>query len=108
VALNSRLLLPLRRAIATIFSARGRRSASKAWKVAPSSWPSCIRRANRIASSRASEAPWPACGLVACAASPISSERLRDQVGSVATSSVSVTTMFSAASMMAGIGSCQP
>ena len=33
VALNSRLLLPLRRASATIFSARGRRSASKFWKV---------------------------------------------------------------------------
>ncbi|MBR1200289.1 hypothetical protein JQ634_19665 [Bradyrhizobium sp. AUGA SZCCT0240] len=29
VGLNSRLLLPLRRASATIFSARGRRSASK-------------------------------------------------------------------------------
>jgi len=33
--------------------------------------------------------------LVACAASPISSARPRDHVGSVATSSVSVTTMFS-------------
>ena len=33
---------------------------------------------------------------------------LRDQVGKVATSSVSVTTMFSAASMICGIGSCQP
>ncbi len=41
-----------------------------------------------MASSSASEAPWPACGLVACAASPIRSVRLRDQVGSVATSSV--------------------
>ena len=41
-----------------------------------------------MASSSASEAPWPACGLVACAASPISSVRLRDQVGRVATSSV--------------------
>ena len=36
------------------------------------------------------------------------SVRWRDQVGSVATSSVAVTTIFSAASRIRGIGSCQP
>ena len=36
------------------------------------------------------------------------SVRLRDQVGRVATSSVAVTTIFSAASRIRGIGSCQP
>ena len=45
---------------------------------------------------------------MACAASPINSVRLRDQVGKVATSSVSVTTMLSAASTICGTGSCQP
>jgi hypothetical protein len=39
---------------------------------------------------------------VACAASPISSVRLRDHVGNVATSSVAVTTIFSAASSNRG------
>ncbi len=80
--------------MATIFSVRRRRSASQGLEGgAGNSWPSCISRARRrIASSSAERsAPWPAWGLVACAASPISSERLRDQVGKVATSSLSVT-----------------
>jgi hypothetical protein len=62
--------------------AGNRDHASGAWpslvfnfsKVTLISSPACIRRASRTA-----------CGLVACAASPMSSVRLRDHIGNVAT-----------------------
>ena len=91
VALNSRLL-PLRRASATIFRRAAGQLARAKVSAAPSihqpAEPQGILQRQRLAGMRTG----------ACAASPISNARLRDRVGRVATSSVAVTTMSSAAS----------